>query len=63
MEIALKNSEERFKKLSELTSEGVIIHKRGICIDVNDAVENVTGFKKEEIIYVRRKFFNFRNES
>lgn len=50
VELALKESEERFKKLSELTVEGIIIHKDGIGIDVNKAFEDIIGYKKEEII-------------
>jgi|GEM_PF-806914 len=50
IEIALKESEERFKKLSDLTFEGIIIHKNGVCIDVNKAVEKIVGYKREELI-------------
>lgn len=50
IEIALKESEERFKKLSELTFEGIIIHKDGICIDVNKAFEDIFGYSNEELI-------------
>jgi len=50
IELALKESEERFKKLSELTVEGIIIHKNGVCIDVNKAFENIVGYHKEELI-------------
>lgn len=50
VEIELKESEERFKKLSELTVEGIIIHKNGVCIDVNKAVEDLTGYSKDELI-------------
>lgn len=49
-EIELKESEERFKKLSELTSEGIIIHKGGICTDVNKAFEDIFGYNKDELI-------------
>jgi len=50
IELALKASEERFKKLSELTIEGIIIHKNGVCIDVNNAFEDIVGYRKEELI-------------
>ncbi len=50
IEQALIKSEERLKILSDLTSEGIIIHKNGICIDINRACEELTGYKKEELI-------------
>jgi len=36
-EQALRASEERFKSLSSLTSEGVMIHDRGTILDANEA--------------------------
>ncbi len=50
IEQALIKSEERLQILSDLTSEGIIIHKNGICIDINRACEELTGYKKEELI-------------
>lgn len=51
--IAINNlieSKERFKKLSELTFEGIIIHENGICIDVNSSFCKLTGYSRNEII-------------
>ncbi len=46
----LQESEERFKKLSSLTFEGVIIHDKGVVIDVNDSFSNMTGYSRNELI-------------
>ena len=46
----LKESEERFKKLSELTNEGIIIHKNGVCLDVNNLFLDILGYTKAELI-------------
>jgi PAS domain S-box-containing protein len=47
---ALKQSEEKFKFLSNSTFEGIVVHKRGKIIDVNDAFLKMTGYKREEAI-------------
>ncbi len=47
---ALIDSEERFKKLSSLTFEGITIHNNGICIDVNDSFCRLLGYERDEII-------------
>lgn len=49
-EIALRESEERFKKLSALTFEGITIHKMGICVDANESFCKLLGYSREEII-------------
>ena len=49
-EIKLKESEERFKELSELTFEGIIIHKNGIAIDCNQSFLNIFGYTSDELI-------------
>jgi len=47
---ALLESEDRFKQLSNLSFEGIIIHESGIILDVNLAIERVSGYNREEII-------------
>ncbi len=47
---ALKESEERFKKLSNLTFEGIVLHKNGIAIDVNEALEKMLGYEPNELV-------------
>ena len=43
-------SEERFKKLSNLTFEGILIHKNGIVKDINQSFSQLIGYQREEII-------------
>ena len=49
-EIALKESEERFKTLSDLTFEGIIIHDNGIILDCNLSFERQIGYERTELI-------------
>ena len=50
-EDALEESLESFKKLVNLTMEAIIIHKDGICVDVNDVALRLFAYdKKEEMI-------------
>lgn len=46
----LHESEERFKKLSAFTFEGIVIHKNGIIVDVNDAFERILGYSYDELV-------------
>jgi len=45
----LKESEERFKKLSSFTFEGILIHNNAIAIDANNSALEMLGYSKEEI--------------
>jgi len=47
---SLEENNERFKKLSQLTFEGIMIHKKGIIQELNKAFENLTGYHRSEII-------------
>ncbi|MCF8085057.1 MAG: PAS domain S-box protein [Deltaproteobacteria bacterium] len=49
-EESLKESEERFKKLSNLTFEGIVFHDKGVAIDVNQSFLDMFGYEREEII-------------
>ena len=40
----LKESEERFKLLSDLTFEGIVLHKNGTLLDCNQSLIDMTGF-------------------
>jgi len=44
---ALKESEYRFKFLSKTTFEGIVVHKRGIIFDANDAFLRMTGYSRD----------------
>ncbi|MBN2347731.1 MAG: PAS domain S-box protein [Bacteroidales bacterium] len=49
-EIALRESEERFKMLSDLTFEGILIHENGIISDCNLSFERQIGYSREELL-------------
>jgi len=46
----LRESEDRFRGLSEASYEGIIIHDKGVAIEVNDAFCEMFGFDRSEII-------------
>jgi PAS domain S-box-containing protein len=46
----LKLSEERFKQLSNLTFEGILIHDKGMIIDTNQSLLEMFGYKREEVL-------------
>jgi PAS domain S-box-containing protein len=49
-EEALRESEERFRKLADSTWEGIVIHKEGIILDANESVFKMFGYSAEEAI-------------
>lgn len=50
IEKALQESEERYRLLSDLTMEGVVLHKGGIVRDVNIALAEGLGYGREELL-------------
>jgi len=48
-EDAIKASEERYRLLTELTSEAIIIHDNGKLLDANQAAERLFGYSLKEI--------------
>jgi len=46
----LKESEVKFKKLSNLTFEGIVLHRNGITVDINLAISRLFGYTREELI-------------
>lgn len=46
----LKESNERFELFTNLTFEGIAIHKNGIATDVNDSLCHMCGYTREELI-------------
>ncbi len=50
MEQALRESEERFRRLAEITFEGVLILENGVIIDHNRAVLEMSGYRPGELI-------------
>jgi PAS domain S-box-containing protein len=49
---ALRESEERFRRLSDATMEGVAIHDDGVILEVNRAYSEMFGYEPEELIGV-----------
>ncbi|MGH7143453.1 MAG: PAS domain S-box protein [Planctomycetota bacterium] len=49
-EAALKESEERFRRLSEASFEGLVIHEKGVVIDANQVFADMFGYTVDEII-------------
>ena len=47
---ALRESEERFRMLSEATFEGVIVHDKGVILDVNPVMKELFGYDRSELI-------------
>ncbi|KAF3891083.1 PAS domain S-box protein [Tolypothrix bouteillei VB521301] len=45
-----QDREARFKYLSDASSEGIIIHRDGIIIDVNSVLVNLSGYEVSELI-------------
>jgi len=49
-EKGIRATEERFRRLSDLSFEGIILHDNGVCIEINRAVCRITGYLPEELI-------------
>ncbi|MCK5701427.1 MAG: PAS domain S-box protein, partial [Cyclobacteriaceae bacterium] len=49
-EKALQESEDRYRKLSDLSLEGIVIHQNGVAADCNEHFLEMTGYSREEII-------------
>ncbi len=47
---AAEANAEKFKKLSNLTFEGILIHDKGLVIDINLSLSKMMGYKPEELI-------------
>ena len=45
-----QRSEDRFKRLSSASSEGVAVHQRGIVIDINQTLAAMFGYESSELI-------------
>lgn len=50
MEEALRQSEERFRRLSTATLEGIVLHERGVVIDANDSAARLFGYELDDLI-------------
>jgi len=47
---ALRESQERFQRLSDLSFEGILIHKDGVAVDVNESLLRMFGYNRDEVI-------------
>ena len=50
LEISLKESEEKFKNIANLTFEGILIHEKGVVIEVNLSFAKMFGYNSNELI-------------
>lgn len=50
IENSLQESEERYRLLSDVTMEGIVIHEQGIAIDLNSSLEKLLGYERQEIL-------------
>jgi PAS domain S-box-containing protein len=50
VEAALRESEERFRRLSEVAFEGIAIHDQEVILDANQALAAILGYEHAEII-------------
>lgn len=50
IECALRDSETRFARLSELTDEGICLHGQGQIIDVNTSFCRMLGYERDELV-------------
>ena len=49
-EDALRESEERYRALSEASTEGIVVHERGNILEVNQILAAYLGYRAEELI-------------
>lgn len=49
-EQSLRESEERYRTLLEATFEAILVHQRGVILDVNPTFEHMFGYTREEVM-------------
>ena len=60
-ERALRDSEERMRKLAEATTEGIVFHNQGVVTDANEAMQRMLGYALDEL--VGRRILDFVAET
>ncbi|WP_292461697.1 PAS domain S-box protein [Methanolobus sp.] len=45
-----RKSEEKYRLLSDVSFEGIVIHENGIALEVNEAMVRITGYAPEELL-------------
>lgn len=49
-ESACRESETRYRLLSDVTLEGILIHKKGVALDMNASLARLLGYAREEVL-------------
>jgi PAS domain S-box-containing protein len=49
-ELVCRENEMRYRLLSDLTMEGIVIHKKGFVVDLNNALARLLGYEPQEIL-------------
>jgi diguanylate cyclase (GGDEF)-like protein/PAS domain S-box-containing protein len=49
-EQAIRESEERLRKFSEATREGIVFHDKGLITDCNEALSRMVGYSHDELV-------------
>ncbi len=49
-EAAVRESKDRFRRLAEAASEGILIHEKGVCLDTNSAFARMVGVTPKDLI-------------
>ncbi|MBY4676308.1 bifunctional diguanylate cyclase/phosphodiesterase [Marinobacterium arenosum] len=52
-ELALRESENRLRRLTELSSEAIVIHCQGQVVDANGAAEGLFGYSRDELLQMQ----------
>jgi PAS domain S-box-containing protein len=50
VEQSLRDSEERFRRLSDATVEGVVVHRKGVIVEVNRAFADMFGYEAASMV-------------
>nr|WP_246499303.1 PAS-domain containing protein [Azospirillum soli] len=50
VETALRDSEDRFRKLSDAAMDGILVHELGVIVDANRAAAAMLGYSPEELV-------------
>ncbi|GAB1409944.1 hypothetical protein MASR1M90_10980 [Desulfovibrionales bacterium] len=56
-DMALAESEQRNRLLTDLTMEGILLHRQGIALDINPALADMLGYPRHELL--GRQFLDF----
>jgi len=49
-DLACRENEMRYRLLSDVTMEGIVIHKKGVIVDLNAALARLLGYEPQEIL-------------